>query len=454
MRIARTLTITLLAAGAPVSAARAQRLSLGDALAAAARDAYPNRAARGETAARAGEATASLRGILPTIRAEAGWTRTTDPLAAFGIRLQERIVTGQDFDPARLNRPAAIGTYPAAVVVEQPLVDLDALAGRTAAREARDAADVQRAWTHDAVALDVIRAYYGVLLARARAATLDDAARAARAHTAQARSALRNGVVTRSDVLLADVRSGDVDVQLAAAAADTTLARRRLAVAIGAPLDRAIDVGGRLPDDSLVNAAADSLAGADTVTPRADVQAAALAADAAHDDHLRARAALLPRLNAFAQLGWASPIRPLAGAGSWTAGLVLSWTPFNAGMLGDVQTTSGRAAAARAGADGAAAAAALEREQTASALAVARARLTIAARSVDQSAEAHRIVSRKYDGGLASITELLDAAAAETHTRLALADARVALILAIAERRHALGLDLTPIATLDAASRR
>ncbi|HUO52546.1 MAG TPA: hypothetical protein VMT93_08510, partial [Gemmatimonadaceae bacterium] len=76
-------------------------------------------------------------------------------------------------------------------------------------------------------------------------------------------------------------------------------------------------------------------------------------------------------------------------------------------------------------------------------------RLAIAERAVDQSIEAHRIVSRKYDGGIATIVELFDAAAVETQTRLGFADARYQAIVAAAGRLHALGLPLTPIATLD-----
>ncbi len=46
-------------------------------------------------------------------------------------------------------------------------------------------------------------------------------------------------------------------------------------------------------------------------------------------------------------------------------------------------------------------------------------RLDIAERAVLQSAEAHRIVTRKYAGGIATVVELFDAVAAETGSRLA-----------------------------------
>jgi outer membrane protein TolC len=76
-------------------------------------------------------------------------------------------------------------------------------------------------------------------------------------------------------------------------------------------------------------------------------------------------------------------------------------------------------------------------------------RLDIADRAVTQAAEAHRIVSRKYDGGLATVVELLDASATETAARLRQAAARHEVIGAAADRRLARALDLTVLTTLD-----
>ena len=444
-----TLTL-LLAAAALAPEARAQRLTLDEAFRRADHDAYANRGAAAAASARAGQAISALRGVLPTLRLETGYTRTTDPLTAFGLRLEQRAVTAQDFDPTRLNDPAAIGNYGAAVVVEQPLINVDAFAGRAAATRARDAAQASARWTRETSRLDVVRAYYGAVLTAERVTTLDTAARAAHAHVAQAESMLRNGVVTRSDVLLASVRAGDVDAQLAGARADAALARQRLALVLGTPADTAFTLPERLPADARITGLADTAQQAAPDSTRADVEAASLALDAARANRERARAAFLPRLNSFARLSWNSPARPVGGTHAWTAGLMLSWTPFaGGGQIGDARTAAADEAQARANAEAASAQAALDLAQSSSALRVALVRLDIASRAVDQAAEAHRIVDRTYVGGLATITELLDAQAAETQSRLALSDARYQTILAIAARRQALGLALTALDALD-----
>ncbi|HOX21139.1 MAG TPA: hypothetical protein PLI70_09450, partial [Gemmatimonadales bacterium] len=113
------------------------------------------------------------------------------------------------------------------------------------------------------------------------------------------------------------------------------------------------------------------------------------------------------------------------------------------------QAALGRADAARAMAEAAEAKAALERNATRTQLAVAVARLGIAEVAVEQGSEAHRIVAKKYAGGLATVAELLSAAAVETQTRLGLSDARYQTITADAAARQAAGADLMVLSVLE-----
>ncbi|HYD53337.1 MAG TPA: TolC family protein, partial [Gemmatimonadaceae bacterium] len=425
----------------------AQTLTLRDALARADGGAYANRIAAGTAAAQRGPATAALRGILPSLRFEGGYVRTDDPIGAFGTTLRQRTITQADFDPARLNRPAAIGNYQGGIVLEQPLVNADAWTGRMAAARGLDASRSSADWTRLGTRVDVIRAYYGVTLAREKAATLAAATRAAQAHQRQAEAMVRQGLATKSDALLAAVKAGELEAQQAEADADARTATRQLALVLGAGDGALPALPERLPTAEQVRAVV-----ADDTTDlgaavRADVRAATLGQQAARLDVRRARSLYLPRVNAFARYDWNATSRPYAGDRSWTAGIMASWSPF-AGMseIAELQATSGREDAATAMAEAARERAALEVEQSANALRAALARLAISERAVRQSAEAHRIVARKYEGGLATVTELLDAAAIETQSALGHSAARYAAIVAGAERRKALGRDPSGLA--------
>ena len=443
----------LLVQGAALSQPAAAQLTLAGAMHRADRSAFGNRIASGAAAEKEALALAPLKGILPTVRVEAGYVRTTDPIGAFGSTLRQRTITPADFDPSRLNYPGAIGNYQGGIVVEQPLLNADAWLGRRAALRASDASRASESWTRLSIRVDVVRAYYGAVLAAERATMLRSAVRAAHAHQTQAEAMVRQGMVTKSDALLAAVRAGEMEAQLAEADGGAASARRQLAVLLGGdgtdvPADMAAPA--QLPSAARIR----SVVGADTAfiigQSRADVDAASRGLDAARADALRARSAYLPRINSFARYDWNSPDKLYGGDRNWTAGVMASWSVFaGASDIADVRGASARETEARAQAEAAQANARLDVEQTRTTLAVAITRLAIAERAVAQSAEAQRIVARKYEGGLATVVELLDAQTAETQSTLSFAQSRYAVIVSAAERRRAVGSDPATLSALD-----
>jgi outer membrane protein len=440
-----TVFLTIFLYAAPAQA----QLRLADALRRADSAAVPNRVAAGQRAERAGQAVGALRGLLPTVRVESGIARTTDPIGAFGTLLRQRRIGQSDFDPARLNNPAPVTNYMSGLVAEVPLLNADAWLGRRAATRAADAGTSSAAFTRLAVRADVVRAFFGVQLADERVRTLDTAMKAATAHVTQAASMQRNGVVTPADALMASVKSGEIESDLASARGEAANARRELVTLIGADGRAAENLVGTLPSSvalrAFVSAETDT-----TSIARLDVAATALGADAARADAVRARASLFPRVNGVARWDWNDQSRSFGGEKSWTVGVMVTWTPFSgAAEIADQQTASARASIASAAADGAAAQARTEAAHTATDVDVSLQRLAIAEHGAAQSADAHRIVTRRYDGGLASVVELLDAAAGESRSALALAKARYDLIAALAARRLASGRDPAALAALD-----
>lgn len=420
--------------------AQGQRLTLQEALHRADQSAYANRIANGSVRVRAADRTAALAGFLPSVHAEAGYLRSTEPLTAFGLLLKQRGVTQAAFDPTRLNSPAAIDNYGGGLVLEQPLINVDAWLGRSAAARAAGAEDASRDWTRNSVQVDVVRAYYGAVLADLQVRTLEAALLAAQEHARQAESMAQNGLVTRSDVLQAQVRAGDVQASLIAGRSGARLARRQLAVLLGAPDDTLFGLPPDLPSIEHLRALAQPLDDSSAVRDRSDVRAAELGAGAASRNLARARAAYLPRVNSFARYDWNATGGLFQGSRSWTVGVMASWSPWSGGrQLSELERAGGQLDVARAQAEAARAQAELELTQRRSGLTVALARLEIAHKAVGQSAEAARIVARKYAGGLATVVELLGADAANTEQQLRLADARYQVLVAIVALRQAEG---------------
>jgi outer membrane protein TolC len=429
--------------------AQAPPLTLREALVRADSAAYGNRAADGEAGAAAARAAGALQGILPTLRVEGGWVRTDEPLGAFGSLLRQRRVTPEAFAPDALNFPVPISNWAGGVVAEIPLLNADAWLGRAAASSGEAAGRAQAEWTRSSTRLEVVRAYFGATLAAEALATFEAASRAAHEHVRTTEALVRNGMVTKSDALLAGVRAGEVDAQLVEARSLAQLARRRLALALGEPADTQFALPAALPPPQRIRAVA-AWAAVDPIPERSDVAAARLGREAAELDARRATGRLLPRLNAFGRLDWNDPSTPFGGPESWTVGVLASWSPFSGGAeLADRSGARARAEAAAAMAEAAAAQAELDVAVQESDLAVALERLAIAERSVAQGAEAHRIVARKYEGGLAAIVELLEASATETSTRLGLAQAQYQAIVADAGRRQARGDDPAALVALE-----
>ena len=444
--------VTGLATVAVTQSLRAQ-LTLGEALRRADTAAFANRTATAVTALADAQRGAPLRGILPSVRVEAGYLRTTDPVGAFGTQLKQREIAPSDFAPASLNFPDPIGNYPAGLVAELPLVNVDSWLARRAASRAGAGSESAAGWTRVSTRADVIRAYYGAVLVEERAAMFDAAAAAAQAHVRQAESMVRAGMATRSDALLAAVRAGEVETQRIEAHSDATITRRQLALLIGLGPNATPTVPSRLPAPAVIRQVASSDTVERTPAARLDVDAARLQVEAARDGVQRARALYLPRVNSFARYDWNSPQHVYGGEKSWTIGVVASWSPFDGGsQRSESRIAAARLALATTAADAAADQARLETQRSRATLQAALVRLDIGERSVAQSVEAHRIVTRKYEGGLATVAELLDAAAAETGSTLALSSAQYAVISAAAERRRVLGDDPGTLVTLEATT--
>lgn len=430
----------------------AQTMTLERAIARTDERAFAVRVARAASAAQHGQTTAALRAFLPSLRIDAGLVRTTDPIGAFGNTLRQRTITQADFDPRRLNYPGVSANWMGGLVIEQPLINTDALAGRVAARHGERAARQSLSWAAVDARVATIRAFYGATLAQARVQALEAALRAAREHVRQAELTARNGIATPSDALLASVKAGEVETQLIGAQGEASTARLSLATALGTPSDTAFTLPAALPAIDAIQSAANTALAA-LADSRADVAAAEEASEAASADRWRARALVLPRLNSFARYDWNSPSRIFEGDRNWTVGIMASWSVFSgASDIAERQAADGRAASAGALRDAAEAKAALEREQTGAMLHAALARLTIGIRALAQSIDAHRIIGRRYDAGLAGVVELLDAAAIETQSRLALSAAQYDTIVATAERLKALGLDPATLRTLDGSA--
>jgi outer membrane protein TolC len=262
---------------------------------------------------------------------------------------------------------------------------------------------------------------------------MEAALKAARAHVRQAELMAKAGLVTRSDALLAEVKTSEIETGLLEARGEQQLAQQGLAMLLGEP-NQTYTLPQALPDAEAVRAAFPTIEAETDLESRTDVAAARDAARAAELDAARASAAYVPRINGIARYDWNSATQLYGGDKNWSIGVMASWTPFaGASEIAERRAASARAVAGNVALSAARAQASFELSKAQVEHDLAVSRLAIAERSLQQSAEAHRIITRKYEGGLASVVELLDGAAVETAARLRNSHARYSALVAAAE---------------------
>ncbi|MBI3015491.1 MAG: TolC family protein [Candidatus Tectomicrobia bacterium] len=399
-------------------AAEAEPLSLTQALSVALQNSPLLKASEQEVAmalAKVGQARAQL---LPRIDVGTSFHRTTSPLMAFGDRLnQERVTTG-DFDPRRLNDPAAISNFNTYLEITQPVYNGGKeWTGLNQSRLAHEAKQREDRRTLDQLRFDVTQAYYGVILGREQLQVARETLKTAEAHEAQARSLFRAGLVVESDVLSAEVRLAQVREFLIAAENGLTLSRSALNTIMGVDEARAFRVTEALkffefkqdPEELKRRA----------LRSRADLEALRVQVRVAEQGVRLARSDYLPRLN----LGGRYDLNEEHFLGtrgeSWTGMVTLSINLFDG--LG----TSSRVEEARAGVLRVKAlqerleqGISLQVRQAHLDLLTARGRIQASEKAVDQARESLRITQNRYNSGLTTIVELLDGEVRLTEARM------------------------------------
>ena len=111
--------------------------------------------------------------FLPQISVSHTGITTTNPLMAFGSKLNQEILTQADFNPALLNDPDQIENFATKISVEQPLINMDGFFQRKAAKTTMEAKDLQALRTRDYLDFEAQKAFGQLQLAHRAVQVLD-----------------------------------------------------------------------------------------------------------------------------------------------------------------------------------------------------------------------------------------------------------------------------------------
>jgi outer membrane protein len=359
----------------------------------------------------------SASAFLPKVTLYETWSRTDSPLMALGVKMNRELVTGRDFSPEVMNSPGAISNFNTRLAVMQPVFNGGReYIGRTQSKLARDASirDSERA--HQETTYNVIKAYYGLLLAGEyhKAALRSFETSEENVRLAEAR--YKAGAALRSDLLRAKVQSAEVKEMLTRAENNMKLAAAALNFSMGVSQVLEYEVSGALTVQQRTSEVEALIA--EAMTRRPDLTSMRLNRRSAEKAATIARAEYLPSLNVMGQMDWNSDKFAGDEAKSWAVMAVLQWNLFD----GLVTRSKVREAVASSGRMQS-----LE-EQTRSAvqLQVRQAyydmsssldRIAASASSVREAEEGLRIVQKRYETGMTSYVDVLGAESALIRAR-------------------------------------
>jgi outer membrane protein TolC len=372
----------------------------------------------------------SASGFLPKVSVSETWSKTNNPLMVFGTKLNEEIVTPGDFNPAVINNPQPISNYNTKLSVMQPVFNGGKeYIGRKQAKLAFSASIEERERARQETIYNVIKAYYGLLLAKEYNKVAVQSIETSEANVKLAEARYKAGAVLQSDLLRAKVQYAEVKEMLTRSENNVKLAGAGLNFAMGVQQGTEYEITGVLaPQTIQADIAAAINEGA---AKRPDLIAMDLNRQNAEKSVTQARTDYLPNLNLMGQVDWNSDRVAGGDAKSWTVMAVLQWNLFD-GLVTRSKVKEALATSSKMKS--------LE-EQTRSAvqLQVRQAyynmsasldRITATASSVQEAEEGLRIVQKRYETGMTSFVDVLGAEnsliRARTHALQAVYDNNVA----------------------------
>ncbi len=342
--------------------------------------------------------------FLPNISVSHTGILTTNPLMAFGSKLNQEILTASDFNPALLNDPEKTQNFATKIEVQQPLFNLDGLYGRQAAKAKMDAFQLQTERTKEYLELEVSKAYMQLQLAYKAVTVLEKANTTAQGNLKMVENYFKNGMLQKTDLLNVQVRVNEITNQLQYAKSNVQNASDYLAFLLNE------DMAGKTykPAEALDNSIAIESINTTVSDSRKDIQAMQKSSEAYKKMFQSSKFGFLPRLNAFGSYELYDRNIFGTSAKGYLVGAQLSWNVFDGfKTIGKTQKAKADFEKAEIETEQYKKQSQLELSKTNRQLLDAEHKVNLSKLAFEQSQEAFRIRQNRFSQGLEKTTDLL-----------------------------------------------
>ena len=342
--------------------------------------------------------------FLPNVSASYSGISTTNPLMAFGSKLNQEILTASDFNPALLNNPDKIQNFSTKIEIQQPLINLDGLYERQAAKSKMEAYQLQMERTKEYLELEVSKSYMQLQLSYKAVKVLEKANATGKANLKLVDNYFKQGLLQKTDLLNVQVRVNEINNQLQYAKSNVQNASDYLAFLLNDDVINKI----YKPAEELENTITVEEINTQLSDNRKDIQAISKSSEAYEKMMQSSKMGFLPRLNAFGSYEMYDNTFFGTAAKGYLVGAQLSWNVFDGyKSIAKFEKAKVEYQKAVTEKEQYKAQSQLELNKTNRQLKDAKNKVNVSKLAFEQSQEAFRIRQNRFTQGLEKTTDLL-----------------------------------------------
>jgi outer membrane protein TolC len=352
--------------------------------------------------------------FLPNIKVSHTGFSTTNPIKAFGSKLNQGIITASDFDPDLLNNPDAITNFSTIVEIQQPLINIDGVYQRKSAKASMKAVELNMDHSRDILALEVENYFMQLQLAYKSVDVFDMALNAAKANQKIAANKFEQGFLLKADLLNVDIRVSEVTNKLREARTNVKNLSDYLLFLMNEHEEVVLK-----PSDSLFYSGPVNEIVEEVSEERSDIKSLELISEAYRSNYNSNKMAFLPRLNAFGSYELYDDELFRANASGYLVGAQLSWDLFEGfGRIGKTQKSKAEYNKSKLEYEQYLSKSNLELDKAARMFADAEKKIELAELVMKQAEETLRIRANRFKEGLEKTSDLLLAEALYSQKQL------------------------------------
>lgn len=349
-------------------------------------------------------------GWQPTVELSQSVTRSNNPVFVFSSLLEQGRFTASDFSLNSLNKPGGRNNFRTSVSVRAPIFDQWQSRSRgSLARIEQSKADLEIEAVSQSLRFDVIKTYFGAILADELLKATDASVRSAKENSRRTQDFVNVGMVAESDSLVANVELANVEQQKLEAQSAVVTTRAALNIAVGGRPTTMYELVGNLQERYFPVEGTSELVRI-ALAQRPDYKQALLAIKDTREKTHSIRNQKLPRLEAFGNIGHSSPYIA-NGSSDYTVGLSLSYSIFDPGRRSRIEQSVLSETVASAESDSLRNTITVEVITADQKYRTAGAKIHVSIKSVAQAEEALRILHDRYKSAISTFDAVLRAEA-------------------------------------------